>query len=386
MSSSISGLFHRLDFGTSEEIELVPKTLFEESSSKGSNGLIAEYVCARTLSQKLTSTGLEVKTPISILKNKEKDAIDRLRKEMTSVELDRAINQGTAIAESIYDSILHNGKDLIFTSYEFKSKQHSYSIEPTGAQTNKGISSDMTLTVYKKSTDEIAEEILISLKAYRSSKTSQGSKSSIAALSSMFANKKMTKDEFSKFFGSKGKKFLNELELFKKTGDEYLKSPGGRKLSKYLKSKGRSVSASGNVLRNKELGDNFKEKFGYKQEAKLAGEFVELFNTGTQRITSSNKDTFIEAFKKVAGFDDVVTYNAIADKKGIVTEVINSNISSGYKKIFEALKDHSDVVLKHRKGTGSIDVEVVHGDDVIRSLSLLMWKDGTIQFKFDSKK
>ena len=91
-------------------------------------------------------------------------------------------------------------------------------------------------------------------------------------------------------------------------------------------------------------------------------------------------------FKKLAGFDDVVTYNAIADKKGVVTEVVNSNVSSGYKKILNALKDDCDIILRHRKGTGSIDVDIVHGSDIIKSLSLTMWKDGTIQFKFDSKK
>lgn len=386
ISNAISNILRKLEFGGSREIELIPKSLFEESSYKGSNGLIAEYVCARVLAEKLTSVGLKVLTPISFLKSEEKKAIDRLRKEMTDVEFERSANQGKAIAESIFKSIIDNGKDLIFTSYEFKPKNHSYSIAPTGAQTNKGVSSDMTLTIHKKSTDEVMEEILISLKAYKSSTTSQGSKSSTASLSALFANKKLTKDEFISFFGSKGKKFLEDLALFKDAGEKYLKSAKGKKLANYLKSKGRSVAASGNVLRNKELGDNFKEKFGYKQEHKLAGEFVKLFDSGMQRLTSNNKDSFIEAFKKLAGFDDVVTYNAIADKKGVVTEVVNSNVSSGYKKILNALKDDCDIILRHRKGTGSIDVDIVHGSDIIKSLSLTMWKDGTIQFKFDSKK
>ena len=386
-SQIIGNLFHKLQFGGTEELSLSSFVMNEDSSAKGSNGIIAEYVCARTLAQKLSKAKLKVLTSIDELKNLENEAIQRLSKKMTDVEIDRAKKQGAAIAESIYSSIINKGQDLIFTSYEFVAKEHSFEVEPTGAQTNKGVSSDLTLRFHKMTKEEITQEILISLKAYKSSTTSQGSKSSTAALSQLFTGKTLSREEFIKFFGSKGKKFYEELDLFKKTGEAYLKSKSGKKLAAYLKSKGRAVKASGNVLRNKELGDNFEKKFGYKQELSLSKDFVDLFSKGVQQLSSNNKDTFINAFKKIAGFDDVVTYNAIANSKGVVTEVVNSNVSSGYKKIYDALKNDAKIILKHRKGTaGSIDVEIVYGSTIIRSLSLAMWKDGTIQFKFDSKK
>ena len=86
--------------------------------------------------------------------------------------------------------------------------------------------------------------------------------------------------------------------------------------------------------------------------------------------------------------DEVVTYNAIADDQGVVSEVVNSNTSDGYRKLYFAIMDGADVNLssyKMKNGGSGIKVTVTHKGKKINGLSLSMWKDGTFQFKFDSK-
>ena len=96
---------------------------------------------------------------------------------------------------------------------------------------------------------------------------------------------------------------------------------------------------------------------------------------------------------EILGVDDsVVTYNAIAGSDGVVTEVVNSNTSDAYRKLYLAIMDGADVELstykmKERgghKGIG-IKVDVTYKRQKIKGLSMSMWKDGTFQFKFDSK-
>lgn len=389
--SVIIEAFKSLKFGQSRKISISDYNTISEAKSqdKGVNGLIAEYICARSLAEKLSKAGLSVVSDINHLASLESQAIKRLGSNISAGELSRAINQGEAIATSMYESIIKDGQDLIFVDYNFVSTNHSFDIVPTGASTTKGSSSDMSVIIRKKGRNEVLHEVLVSLKAYAGKTTSQGSNSSANALFQMFANvnnKRITKSEFINIFGSKGNEFYEALELFKMTGDEYLNSSEGAELRQYYINKGiKNPKTAGNVARKQAIGDYFVKKHGYKQEHKLAELFVKLFDSNKNKLKlQGDYNNFSEAFKKIIGFDDVTTYNAIADKNGVIQEVVNSNVSGEYRKMYEAIKNKADVNLIHKEGTGSITVEVSWDNTVLRSLSLNMWKDGTIQFKFTS--
>jgi hypothetical protein len=54
--------------------------------------------------------------------------------------------------------------------------------------------------------------------------------------------------------------------------------------------------------------------------------------------------------------------------------------------MYRALENQIDVVLTSSGESGGIGVVLKYGDTVLDSLSCSIWKEGTIQFKFDSSK
>ena len=391
-----------LKFGQTERIALNPIALEAKKKTKGGNGFVAEYVTAYHLAKKLDRVGLTVKGSIPQMKSIMESKVQQFSDTgLTATEIQRAINQGEAIAESMFDSIVNKGKDLVFVEYDFDYKKHEYEINTTGADTGKVTADDIELVVRKQSNREAEKRILVSLKAYKSSTTSLGSNASVASLHRMFTGVKtrrnaQTDADFVKFFGPMGKDMLDALEDFSSEASKFMR--GNTKTAKELRSywdkKGKKPSKSTglypNNLRSQEVGDNFTKKRGYKQEHKLAEIFVKLFKSGKTKVRKSGKEKqFRQGMMEILGVNDsVVTYNAIADDQGVVSEVVNSNTSDGYRKLYFAIMDGADVDLslyKMKSGGSGIRVTVTHKGKKINGLTLAMWKDGTFQFKFDSK-
>jgi len=396
-------IFNKLGFGQSADIKLKYFRTIQESTlseapeknkkDKGNNGLLAEYECCYVLAKSLKEVGLKVTTNISQLKKLRDEKVKFYGAGLTKTEIKRALAQGQAIADSMFSSIVNSGKDLIFTSYEFVAEEHSFDVQPTGAQTSKGSTEDMKIIVTKMKAKDVVEEIKVSLKAYKGSGTSQGSKSSTAALTRMFMGKdKVTVAEFEKHFGKKGKEFTKLLKDFKDVGKEFYLDTPGKKIVKQAKAKakkqGKIFKSVANPMRKGELAAYYIDKRGTRATYPLAKTFVELYNKGYKDLKTDRQwKTFADGIMFATGFDGITVYNAIADKNGVVTEVVNSNTSSAYSKLYEAFRKGAKVVLKSRPNSSGITVEVHYNGEVLKSLSLsMMYGDGTIQFKMNSKK
>jgi hypothetical protein len=398
LSNKFTSLINTLGFGQSSKISLGKIAMSEaKSQQKGANGRIAEYACAYFLAAGLKNAGLTVRTNISQLQKLAQEEQAKYAKDLTPQQIQLAVDSGNAMAQDMFNNIVNKGQDLVFVNYEFVPEQHSYDIEPTGAQQSKGTSDDMVIHIYKDGPEEFAHKVLISLKVYAGNESSQGSKSSKTSLYKMFADP--TKDkvkpaDFISVFGDNGREFLAAMDEFKDFGrDVWWNSKEGQAYRQDKIAQGSDPKKYGpnaktpgtNQLRAAALGDYFIKNKGYTPEHKLSQLFVDLFEYGKINLNDGDWKRFNEGFKQAIGFDEVITYKAVCDAQG-VSKVVNSGTSKAYQQMYAALNNKIDVVLVHRPGSSGIGVEIKYGDVVIKSLSLAMWKDGTIQFKFNSTK
>jgi hypothetical protein len=395
LTNTFTKIVRMLKFGQEQTINLSGMSMNEagiKTSNKGGNGRIAEYSCAYYLAAGLKNFGLRVNTDIETLQQLSRTEIAKHKNTLSEQKIQIAIDAGNQMAKSMYESIINKGVDLVFTNYEFVAEQHSYDIEPTGAKQGKGSTDDMVVYI-KKDNDEVAiHKILLSLKVSADSGSSQGSKAPVPLLMKMFGpGSNDNVDDFIKLFGPKGKDFVDAIEEFKATTKEFWNSPegldyrnakiaGGSNPKKY-----NTKSPDSNQYRSQAAGDYFAAKRGYPNEHRLSKLFVALFDQGKVNLNQGDWKKFNEGFKQAIGFDDVITYKAICNSQG-VSSVVSSATSPAYQTMYRALNSKIDVILTARPNSGSIGVEVKYGDTILRSLSCGIWKDGTIQFKFNSSK
>jgi hypothetical protein len=388
----VTQIVRGLGFGDEQTINLgeVGMTEATKTSNKGGNGRIAEYACAYFLASALKQAGLRVDSDTAQLQQMSQAENAKHVNTMTPEQIQVAVDAGNAMGKSMYESIINKGVDLVFTDYEFLAEQHSFDVEPTGADQGKGSTDDMIIHIRKDGTDQVAHKILLSLKVSATSSSSQGSKSPIPALYKMFGSGKGSKQDFVQLFGAKGQEFVDALEDYKNVAKkEWWNSPEGQKYRQDKIAGGSDPKTytartpGGNQLRSQNYGDYYAAKTGQPSEHKLSKLFVELYNQGKINLNQGSWKQFNEGFKQAIGFDEVITYKAICDKQGVAT-VVNSATSKAYQEMYRALNNKIDVVLTSRPNSSGIGVEVRYGTTVLKSLSCSMWKDGTIQFKFNS--
>ena len=136
------------------------------------------------------------------------------------------------------------------------------------------------------------------------------------------------------------------------------------------------------------VGNHFYEKKGYYSKQRLAELYVKLYKVGLNKLKEDwDWEMYNKAMIAATGFDNVITLSAIAKKNSLVVEeVIVSTESPGYSKVYKAFKNNRSYFNLEYTGTGSIKVQMIDGDTIINSFTLQMWMDGTMQYKFDSKK
>ena len=242
-----------------------------------------------------------------------------------------------------------------------------------------------------------AHRVLLSLKVSASDSNSQGSKSPLPLLYKMFVDPRANKvkaDRFVEEFGPLGKEFVDLMEDFRKAGKEFLASDEGQawaeakyaeRLARGKDPKKSRVKADTNFFRSKEVGDYYVRTRGQTSEHKLSELFVALYNQGKQRLAPDAWPQFNEGFKQAIGFDDVITYKTVCDKN-TVREVVSSATNPAYQQMYRALNKKINVILECRAASSGIGVQVTYDNTVLDSLACSIWKDGTIQFKFDSSK
>jgi len=348
-----------------------------KQKQKGNSGHIAEYVSTLTFAKEMSARGFVVLADIESLKKLRDEKIEYYSESFSEEETTRAINQGIAQGQELVDVwAVQNGKDQIVTSYPFYSIDHSFDIEGVGHDTSREGSEDIVLTVRKiiePIEPIVAYEIPYSLKAYNSSTTSQGSKSSVPHLLNCFGDIDGIEE------------LENEINLFKEDCKEWYNSTEGKLwFDQYKEDRGKpNIKLSKiNPNRRYEVGEYFYKKRGYYSKQRLAELFVKLYNKGLSKKVDWKK--YVKGMIAATGFDEVITISAIAENV-FVDEVILSTQSPGYSKVYKAFKNPKVYFNLEYTGSGSIRVQMVDSDTIINSFSLQMWMDGTIQYKFDSK-
>lgn len=195
-----------------------PESFLMTLHQKGANGLIAEYECAMHLHELLSDTA-HCSPSLDELKFLRDQEIAKFTKELTAEQIGRAKAQGRALAGYLAKNIRSSPADLgLPLDYSFGSSS-CVEIRPTGHETGKGSSSDLHLILHS-SAQRI--DLPVSLKAYRGTTSSLGSKGAQASLTRMFIGcPKVKESEFIEYFGESANEFLRKLKRFKAVSKEF---------------------------------------------------------------------------------------------------------------------------------------------------------------------
>lgn len=352
---------------------------------KGANGLVAEHRCAQVLNAALHHAGFSIATPQDNLDRGLSNAMLRVANDLSDAQMRRAFKQGDALGEYIARAIMERPSALGVEVEAEELRSARVEVLPIGSATNSGSSADLLV---KFRTGLLELVLPISLKAYRGSVSSLGSKGARASLVRLFLEDARVSDEdFASHFGDPAHRFLELMQDFREVTREFYSSPEGEAfIDLYEARKGtRKVN---NPARRKELGDYYVVKRGFKTEHLLAELFVQMFQVGMAKMARADErqwDRFIRGMKFLLGMDDdVLTLNAIADDDGRVVRVSNSLEEDAWSNIRRVLVPGCEVSLEHRADSSIVRVVLSHQGLRVRCLQLAVWKDATVQFKLDS--
>ena len=351
---------------------------------KGANGLIAEYRCAVSLNAHLLEAGYSVTSSQSDLDRELAAVVERVGNELSPGQLRRAYAQGDALAEYVQQR-LDQAPESLGLILEAPLGAHRIAVLPVGHQTNSGDPRDLLIMLEN---GDRRVELPISLKAYRGTSSSLGSKSARASLARMFLGSESVPDEeFRTFFEAPGDEFLDLLTDFKQVAATFYASPAGVAfVDAYERRKGtRKVN---NPLRRKELGAFFVGERGFKPEHRFADLYVKMFNLGKTKadVHGAGSTAFVAAMNFILGNPAMLVLDAIAGDDGTVHSIVNSLEHPTYRALNLALRPGNDFRLTHKPNSSMVRVEIDVERDVFRNLSLAIWKDATIQYKLDTKK
>lgn len=336
---------------------------------KGANGIVAEYVCAYELAVLLELNQLTVRTPTQTLLTMRDQAIERVASDLSETQLERAKQQGKALAEHIY----HNDS-VIASARQQKSKSTLLDVLPVGGGNDKEDPADLVLQWLEGTRH--SGRAAYSLKATAGGETSLGSKSSRAMLTRLFLGKEQASDEeFRDTFGQPGSAYLEHAELYRRCANDFYESTEGKAfLDAYEKRKGtRKVN---NRLRRKEVGDWFNRKHGYKSEHRYAQLLVDCTGKQMQCDTAG----LVEAWSFLLGRPDMNVLEAVAGGDGIVQQIISSKNESKYQRLASLLSPGLIVAFNNSSGKSIVTVTLQNGSGR-GELTMAVWKDGTVQFK-----
>lgn len=314
------------------------------------------------------------------------EVIRRVGNELSDAQVRRAIAQGDALADYLTSALADEPRRIGLDMSAGQVRASAIAIMTTGHMTNSGSSADLLLAFDHPT--EGPSAVPISLKAYRGSVSSLGSKGAKASLTRLFLGaERVTDAAFVARFGTAAEEFLRVLDDFKRASKEFYASSAGEAFIDAYAERKKGSRKVNNPLRRKEVGDYFLETRGYKSEHAFADLYVQMFTAGMAGLrTDDDWRSFLMAMQFVLGMDkDILTLNAIAGADGVVTTVVNSYESTAYGRIRRALTVGCTFELTHRPASSIIGVRLSDGVDDIRCLELAIWKDATIQFKIDTK-
>ena len=348
-------------------------------NQKGANGIVAEYQCAAILNGKIRDTGITTISKQTELEKLVQEALKRVAGELTSEQQERALRQGVALGEYLFDCLSSRPSELGLAP-NLQLDRYKIEVVPTGSNTNSGNPADLIVTLIA----DHAISLPVSLKAYRGPQSSLGSKSGRASLGRLFMQKdKVNGKEFIEYFGTDGADYEKQMKLFKSTAKEFYATDISRAfLDAYEARKGtRKVN---NPLRRKEVGDYFTSKFGFVSEHKLADLYVRCYQTGLSKLGSDTRaqESFVTGLRFILGNPELLVLDA-KDGLGDV-QIVNSLMNPIYNSLNRILRAGLTMTLTRNPDSSIIAVKICRNGEELDRLSLAMWKDGTIQFKLDT--
>jgi len=348
-------------------------------NQKGANGIIAEYKSASQLNLALANAGIRITAQQSELDDELRDAMTRVGNELTGEQLARALRQGVALGDYLFECITQSPAQLGLAD-DMTTSQYSVHVDPVGSKTNSGDPADLRLTFTGADTIELP----VSLKAYHGPQSSLGSKSGRASLGRLFMKTEKVKEtDFVKFFGAPASAYQQQISLFNATADEFYASDASKQfLDEYQARKG--TRKPNNPRRRKEVGDYFTAKHGFVSEHKLADLYVDCYDAGVSKIhgDATAQREFVTSLRFLLGNPEILVLNA-EDGDGNI-KIVNSLTNDTYRSLNQVLRDGLSMQLTKRASSSVIGVGVTNGSASCDKLSLAMWKDGTIQFKLDT--
>lgn len=353
---------------------------------RGAGGLIAEYRCAAALQEALEQSGYIMDSSLSWLERKLAMTIPRVGNELSPTLRGHALAQGDALAAYIAQCITAEPARLGLVLSVADIRRGRISINTVGNATNSGTSADLLIEI---TLDGAVVQLPISLKAYRGSTSSLGSKGARASLGRLFMGKaKVSDEELTQHFGAPADHFSHLLADFKMAAREFYNSPDGRAfVTDYQKRKGDPYARVNNPLRRKEVGDYFIVSRGFRPEHRFAELYADMFSIGMSRVQHDGGYeewvAFLEGLRFLIGMDqDVVTLTASGQADNVIT-VSNSLDEGPYADLRAVLIRGCDVQLQVRPASSVLGVSVTYASITVEALSLTIWKDATIQFKLD---
>jgi len=348
---------------------------------KGANGLIAEYSACERLAERLAEANRLAGSDSAHFAALRLAAEERVGNELSQPLIQRARRQGGAIGDYIFNALERQPSDLGLEIDAVECSIANIEVRHVGNNTHGRVPEDIVLTIRPADSQEVS--LPISIKAYKSGTVSLGSKSATATLSRLFLNKdRVSKDEFINHFGPPGEEFHRALDLFNATQKEYYDSDASREfLDEYERRKGtRKVN---NPRRRKEVGEYFRDKYGYLSEHKFAELFCRIFNesvAATEHEVGSQPD-FLFQLRFILANPEVLALNAVAETVDSEVFVDSSLSNPTYRNLNSVLQPGLRMRLMHKEGSSIAGVAITRGDQSCEQLSLAVWKDATIQFK-----
>lgn len=359
----------------------------EPLNQKGAVGLIAEYQCALSLHDALRRDGYTLRGDRCGLWTDLQEAIPRVGGELSDELQEHAVTQGVALASYLHECIAGNPQRLGLILSRDDVKRSAIDVATVGRSTNSGSSADLGVSFKLDGTNV---HLPISLKAYRTTVSSLGSKGARASLGRVFLNQpKLDDDGLVAAFGHDARCFVALLADFKIASREfYASNDGAAFVEAYRIRKRDPLAKVNNPLRRKEVGDYFIATRGFRPEHKFAELYASMFATGMERLieagTTEEWVLFLEQMQFLIGMEaDVLTLTASGPVGGDI-QVLNSLDDGAYADIRRVLVRGCSVEIDGHADSSVLTVAVSYDAVTVRCLSLTIWKDATIQFKIDS--
>lgn len=370
----LKNLFNSLDFGQSKTIKLPnPPQMSNEMGDESREswnltaviGYLNEYATAYKLGLALTQAGVNVfdldqtkqayldyRDYVSRNADKFKEGVPKVQS-----EIQRAEEGSQATADTMFNELTKEVVDLKFLDVFIKHE----GIEAMGSGKQ-----DVTITIKKKSKEEVIKMIKASLKLYKDSKAvnlfnvtfpAYISKT-LAGLENPGKGKQAIQSFLDALPPAKAKEYGKKIQSVDDITDKWKEIKSNP--TAYKKEKWYDPKLSGRQLGNAFITANK----GYQKMADL------MFGDMFKYFYAQDKQGINQRMLKALGLDGADDIYIAAGKVGKNKRVISSRNSQSFKKLYEALKKDFDIGFDLSGEKASVNMTISDKSNVLASFNI----------------